>query len=380
MLNNRHKEASKLVAECARWWTATPSADSGAHYFEVTLAGLRSAPQEARQRGDLVEFLSQIAPVDFSPDFPFAADIERQLKLVTEIEGLEEMAKRIRRDAVPVQVREEATGSEEWVHKPYGQRYPVGSPQRGVELTHVQVEYGAKSKAWWGWVGHKKHPGAFKDANVAGIRFRVNSIQIDGNHLIRAVPVSDTKPRVEWEIRSDWFVGEIYVDPLSVVPNARRDGFEQDEKWLEIRREITSVCTKLTKEAHAVSKAHKVSLERVSKKWADLQKQCVTILRVASPDPSRVEKLLGDFAKLQQDMIKAAEGADETETKALRSMGAEIHLVKSTLIVKPQPSDERRLRESIKEEILAKVIAVLEQRLPLAQIDDVVSAVRVAVK
>jgi hypothetical protein len=100
---------------------------------------------------------------------------------------------------------------------------------------------------------------------VAGIRIRLKNIQIDGNELITLVPTMNLvrDPFSRW---SNWFVGEIYIDPRSVVPNARRDNFEEDARWLAIREELSRICSELTAEARRVSKEHQISLEMIDKK------------------------------------------------------------------------------------------------------------------
>jgi hypothetical protein len=50
-----------------------------------------------------------------------------------------------------------------------------------------------------------------------------------------------------------------FVDPNQVVPNARRDNFEEDERWLKIREELTPICDGLVKQARSVSKEHQRS-------------------------------------------------------------------------------------------------------------------------
>jgi hypothetical protein len=60
-----------------------------------------------------------------------------------------------------------------------------------VPLSEVTV-HSAASGVWWGWIGHKRNPGDYEQDSVAGIRFRLKNIQIDGNDLIRdVVPITN---------------------------------------------------------------------------------------------------------------------------------------------------------------------------------------------
>ena len=50
---------------------------------------------------------------------------------------------------------------------------------------------------------------------------------------------------------NDWYIGEIFVDPTFVIPNSRRDGFEEDENWEIVRAELITLCRDLGKKTSA---------------------------------------------------------------------------------------------------------------------------------
>jgi hypothetical protein len=57
---------------------------------------------------------------------------------------------------------------------------------------------------------------------------RVRNIQIDGTQIFGRL--FDQIPNARSYRRfNDWYVGEIFVDPTALVPNARRDGFEDNQ-------------------------------------------------------------------------------------------------------------------------------------------------------
>jgi molecular chaperone HtpG len=377
MLGKRRRHASKLISEATTWLTI-PTNDVESHYFKVLLLGLRSAPVEAQDTLQLKNFLAQVAPVDFDASFPFKDQILRELgEKLAEVDATE-LLSRAGFDFINVVVKQGETGVEQPVYKPYGATYAVGTA-KSVALSHISVHVSQGTKTWWGWVGHKSQPGAYKDPAVAGIRFRLKNIQIDGNELIKDIPVINDR-RTEWDQRSDLFLGEIYVDPLAVVPNARRDGFEDDDNWLAIRKEIAAICEELTKEAHQVSRKHQLSLDVISRKWGKYQNDQLNIVRADSFDMPKARKLITDMDQLQKDIEKALAGSEAAVVVRLKSISKELSQAKAALLAKPKTPEYHQFREAIKEEVLAKVMTVLRSRLPLAYLDDVTAAINDAVR
>ena len=99
------------------------------HYFQVELNGLFEPPVECLHAADMVDFLSQVSPVDYSEDFPFADDVRR-----------EAIRRERKLDCVTVLV--ETDEEEIAVRKPYGSTYVVG--KEGVELTEIEFRESPK--------------------------------------------------------------------------------------------------------------------------------------------------------------------------------------------------------------------------------------------
>lgn len=403
MLQSGRKPASELISACTTWDQA-PAEDVDDHFFEVSLLGLRNAPAEATDPIQMKVFLSQVAPVDFHPDFrTFKEQILREAKEL-EIPEIEELVSALNKDdenetdgdvgeegpdwsvldddasdmleRIPLQhvalsIRSGSIGREEKVYKPYRPKLGVGDSD-DVPLSGPQV-LSSSSGAWWGWIGHKTKPGEYQDNAVAGIRFRLKNIQIDGNDLITLVP-SSNKVRAPFSRWSNWFIGEIYLDPRAVLPNARRDNFEEEPRWLAIRNEITEVCSSLTTRARQVSKDHQSSLEVVEQKTGKLRETYLSVVRAKTFSMTKAQKVLSDSDKLQKDVEKASEGAPAAEKLRLKSLAKELTQIRVSLLERPKTPEYGQFREALLREFLEKTLAVLNDYLNIDDYDEVKDA------
>ncbi|MBB3937226.1 ATP-binding protein [Aureimonas phyllosphaerae] len=303
MLDAGRKPAADLITDCTTF-EQNPTSQPADHYFEVSLLGMRNAPAEATDPLQLGTFLSQVAPVDFHPDFmafrerilreadeaetPFVEESYDPVDLLDGGDDLEPkadwsvlqddaqtMLERVPMPHVGIVVRSGDPVTEHVIHKPYRSRLGVNDTD-DVPLDDVSVHAG-RTGAWWGWIGHKSKPGEYQDEAVGGIRFRLRNIQIDGSDLIASVPTTNQvrDPFARW---SRWFMGEIHVDPRAVVPNARRDNFEEDPRWLAIREEVSAICEELTAEARRVSREYRTSIEVIDQKATKLREDYLAVV------------------------------------------------------------------------------------------------------
>lgn len=379
------KPAATLISECVTYQQQKVSNTSD-HYFEVTLQDLTNPPPEATRLVDLEDFLAQVAPVDFHPDFAsFKAKIFAEVGAIeipvvdSDGPGEELLLGRIAFDHVSIVLREAGSKVERPVYKPYRPKMIADKAEKeNVALTRVSVHSG-ESGTWWGWIGHKKIPGDYQKENVAGIRLRLKNIQIDGNDLIRDVPTTNDA-RSTFGRWSNWFVGEIYVDPKSVVPNARRDNFEEDDVWLKIRNEITPICAELTKEARTVSKEYQTSLKMLEAKVKRHRESYLKISHAKNFDLSKVRKLIVDTEKIEKDLEKAGPGETSADQLKLKTFSKELNQIRVSLLEKPRTLDYEQFRKSIRQEMLEATLKVLNDYLELPLYQEVKKALEKALK
>jgi hypothetical protein len=80
-----------------------------------------------------------------------------------------------------------------------------------------------------------------------GLKFRVGNVQIGGNTLLEEF---FTEPRF-----NSWSIGEVHIFDKRIVPNARRDDFEQNAHYSNLLNQLSPI-------ARAVSKLCRTSSKR----------------------------------------------------------------------------------------------------------------------
>ncbi len=81
-------------------------------------------------------------------------------------------------------------------------------------------------------------------------RVRVRNIQVDGTELFGSM-FSEVKQ--SYQRFATYYVGKVHIAPDKVIPNARRDGFEETDAWLGIRKSlIKEVCDPLADRLQSV--------------------------------------------------------------------------------------------------------------------------------
>jgi molecular chaperone HtpG len=279
----------------------------------------------------------------------------------------ETLLERIPFTFISVIIRHSSPIKEEQVFKPYRPKLGVDDSDN-IPLRDITIHSG-ESGAWWGWVGHKAKPGGYQDETVSGLRFRLKNIQIDGNDLITLVPTTnEIRSSFRW---SNWFVGEIYIDPRVVVPNARRDNFEEEPRWLAIRRELDPLCQSLTSEARRVSRDHQASVEVLEGKAEKLRSAYLTTSNAKAFDVKKAEKILRDSDSLQKDIEKASKGAPAVEQIRLKAMTKEVTQIRVGLLEQPKTPEYERFRGAIKAEFLKITLSVLNNHLDIDQFEEV---------
>ena len=342
------RSASQLLNDTVTAYT-TPALRRIPHFLEVTLDGLRDAPVECLSGNDMVNFVSQVAPVPYSKDFIHVPELREAAK----------------QSGIPVEevnifVRE-GQKRRTLVTKPYRATHAFESGD--VPITECEIVR-SKTNSWWGWIGKKGESGSYTDPRVAGLRVRVRNIQIDGTELIRAV-FSDNKPS-HGRFQS-YFLGEIFVRPDFLVPNARRDGFERDQSWRTFFREMKPVARKLADEAYALSKQGTASLDAINQELSKLRDRIKSLQRAKFSNDDHTIELSRSITIAQRRIAKALQAATFDTSAELQAVSSELEDIKREALshisgVELQ-EDREALRERARVELLQDLLRLLEDNL-----------------
>lgn len=195
-------------------------------FFEVELKGIvRVRSDKLMSPTAIAEYLAQVAPVPFTPEFSFGGEINAALSDAVELGDLE--------------VR--ITGLEQPVYHPYRDSFTAGnriSPFERVEIIKVPGMEGEPAAI--AWLLHHDYDGTIPSGSlVKGLRLRCGNIQVGGNTLLEDL---FAEPRF-----NGWSVGEVHVVDRRIVPNGRRDNFEQNAHFNNLLNHLTPAARKIAR-------------------------------------------------------------------------------------------------------------------------------------
>lgn len=189
-------------------------------FFEVEMAGVVRLRDDRLLRAETVaEYLAQVAPVAFAPEFALAREIEALLEPHREHPPL-----RITVNDGPPLVRPHRDQT------PAGQRAPL--PLRVLETFVIPGIDGEVAAV--GWIAHHDYEGAIPVAAlVKGLRARAGDIQVGDHGLL-----DEIFPETRF---NSWTVGEVHVLDPRIVPNGRRDDFEQNVHYANLLNHLAPI-------------------------------------------------------------------------------------------------------------------------------------------
>lgn len=352
---SQHDDAARTLQRCISAFSdETHALDD--HFFEVKLKGFHQPPQECLDLTKLKSFLSQVSPLPYSKDFKFAEEIGAVAKKYnSEIE------------IIRLFVREGTQDFEE-LFKPYGNTYSVKRTQ--APLTGIDFVASSNAK-WWGWVGQKKISGAVKDLETRGVRVRARNIQIDGIDVMKEIfanSFDDKSSRLSYARFAEYFVGEIFMAPGSAVPNARRDGFEEDANWIAIRKELSDVVGAVYGlKAYKISAAEQVSIPKLQTRMTQLEESARRLIAEKVTDPERVAPVTNEAKELQKRIEKASTFADDDEGPKVFALstrlGAVRHDVNRIVVQLPRAHDCEEEIEKAATALTKKIFRALRDGL-----------------
>jgi hypothetical protein len=203
------------------------------HFFEVEMNGIvRLRSDKLLSPVAVAEYLGQVAPVPFCPDFPFAAVVREALSSEVNLGELE--------------IR--VSGLAEPVYRPHRNGFSDDKREcsfQDIEIFRIPNVDG--NAAAVGWVLHHEYDGAIPNGTgFKGLRLRSGNVQIGANLLLEEL---FTEARF-----NSWSVGEFHVLDRRIVPNARRDDFEQNAHYSNLVNQLSPIARSISKRCRISSK------------------------------------------------------------------------------------------------------------------------------
>ncbi|WP_299409973.1 ATP-binding protein [uncultured Roseobacter sp.] len=291
------------------------------HFTQVDMVGLVNLGVEFADFQVLEPYLREVSPVEYLDSFSYADRIRRFVESFG--------------DELPtVHVETKQKRERKAIHKSYKNHYPAG---KGVSKLHDIEPVSSKENGWFGWIGVSNFPGEISDGTVAGIRFRSRNIQIGGMSIIQRLAEETTASGSDRRLMT-YAVGEIFVTNPQVVPNARRDGFEDSEAWRIIRKELKSVVVKRVVKLVRAASGTRSAIKRISDaidqltKRADVEefteeekteieatirerlKELASPTKLVGADPKDVSRLTSNLKELAETVAKIPVAAAKTQS------------------------------------------------------------------
>lgn len=216
------------------------SEQASAHYFIVKMEGVDDITS-LLDIDFVKDYISQVSPIPYKQKFYWAKEIKT------------EFAKnKFAIDEYAVFVGESFETLSQ-VYKPYQISLKV-SARAKVEKDEIQkvtffdIRNNENKVLALGWYGELNFYGTIDDEKVTGIRVRKGNILIGDSKTLSPFFL---EPRF-----NNWCVGELYIVSDNLIPNARRDGFENNSTYTDFCECFKkTVGTELGLKIRAASKA-----------------------------------------------------------------------------------------------------------------------------
>ena len=244
------KDVNTITAEEAIVHSITEKHDkvnTDAHFFRVTMENVHSETG-LLDIGKVEQYLSMVAPVKFGNDFSWGNEIANtvcnqlgpistyKLTLVSR-EQVEEISK-LYTDTF---LLNRTTGVTDQIKK------ICYFPIRGVNGEQVGLA----------WYGISSFYGTIIGNEIKSLRLRIGNILI-GDHTALNGIFKD--PRF-----NGWVVGEVYVTSPDFVPNARRDGFENNTAYYSLMEQLRQLAALIVKDIRTASAERSKTIENAAK-------------------------------------------------------------------------------------------------------------------
>lgn len=324
--------------------TTAHVAEAKTHYMVVTLKGLSQAPPEFKDLEFIRDYLMETAPLGFDPSWSAGKEI----------------ASKASEAGFPIESVATYLGTTEATATPVYKAYQGTISRKGGSVAIHDIKYyGGEESNWWAWVGLPDKAAMLTDERVNGIRVRVRNIQIGRTAILDEL---FSEGNLSKERFNKYYVGEVHIADDKLIPNARRDGFEDNTPWVTARKELRdTLCKPLAKRAYDLSKALQKSLAVLSKDVTKLEKKVETTKPLAAD--TRLE-ILHSASQIRKKITSAIVDADPETRVQLKAFVDSIDLVKQRLgSTPPSPAQIASLRTEIVAEVVKMTLGIVEPYL-----------------
>jgi Histidine kinase-, DNA gyrase B-, and HSP90-like ATPase len=320
--------------------STTNGLKTSGHYMVVTLKGLGSAPTDFKNLDNVRNYLAETSPLSFDPDWELGEKITAAAK---------ESNQRLETVALNVGQTPETVKA---LYKRYRSSYATSEGPANIAGLEF---YSDEDGQWWGWVGVPDKPAILKDKLTHGLRVRVKNIQIGGTEIFDRLFARKNESYARF---NSYYIGEIHSQPDLLVPNARRDGFEENDAWHKVQASLfRRICGPLTRRAYQLSKGRQSQLEAIQKRMDDFAGVADQLLKADHPDEDQKFEVLHKAKRIR---VLIANALKEAEPETKLELKAHLDVLES---FKQRIGGGQDQRQTIRDEILSQVLEIIQPYL-----------------
>ena len=298
-VNDVESDLRSIVKEAVKLKRLDPG-EYPPHFFEVELIRPRRiANDRLLNETEIGAFVGQVCPCPFSPDYIFGEEI-------TGLLATHGSAGK----SYNIHINE----ADEPVYRPYRNEVAYSDTKSTAlqSLKSFEIESIDGGVAAIGWLVHHDYQGALPASQgVRGLRARVGNIQVGHDRIFLDVFPEDRF--------CSWTIGEVHVLDDRVVPNGRRDEFENNAHLDNIITHLRPFGAEVARECRVSSqkrnrqKAFELADDKIYEKL-DMLKQGAVSVRYAKTIKEEIGVLLAEMRKATEfDLF------DDQDRRKLRS-------------------------------------------------------------
>lgn len=297
----------------------------GAPFFEVKLVGVNPKACPFLDVDQVKSYLRQVAPVEFN----MQAFVYANSKINPFLDKYN-----VRRT---INLTLTANDREEPIKKPYKTFHEAGSGKnKRVEIVDIETFVDtSEPPRWVAWLSKAQDlKGVIDTEEVRGIRIRSNNIAI-GDH--RTFSRIFEKNRKSYVRMNGYYSGEVHVLDDEIIPNSRRDFFEDNEAWREAEKTLVEWTKPLVKRVYDNVDERKREVELIERDTdAVMEKIESGASHGFAADALRTQAI--ETLQAQEERIDKAMTAQRTpeELEALRLKKEEAAAIRAKLASKPR--------------------------------------------
>lgn len=230
------------------------------HYFVVKMDGV-DVNSKLLSLTEVEDYLTQNAPVSYSPNFIWGKEIVQRLRKEGFEIGVYNVFLEYGTKSMPI-------------YKPYRDEFIVDKGKNITDtvqdITILKIPNDSNNLTAIGWLAKTNYMGSIYEKNIKGIRLRKGNILI-GDYQTLNIIFKDAR-------FNGWSIGEIFAIDKFLIPNARRDNFEKNPAYFALFEQLMAIAAGIAKDIRAASLKRNVALSSAIEQLNTTAQQVTTAM------------------------------------------------------------------------------------------------------